>query len=202
MLRILVADEHPVVREGLYVHLAARSGWEVVAEAADGEEAIVKAVETQPNVAVLELALPLMNGIEATREIRTRLSKTEVVIFTRHNVENLLGLVNEAGARGCVLKSEPTSHLVEAIQLVARRRPYYSSLIPDASKGTKSALTNREREIVRLVADGYCSKGIAAALGISFRTVETHRATVVRKLELDSCADLVRYAVRNQIVVG
>jgi DNA-binding NarL/FixJ family response regulator len=200
MLRILIADQSAVVREGLYVHLAARSDWEVVAEAADGEQAIAKAVETQPNVAVLELTLPLMDGIEATRQIRTPLSRTEVVIFTRNNLEKLLGLVTEAGARGCVLKSEPVDHLVEAIQSVSRHKSYYLSLIPDPSKGTKSVLTPREREVVRFIANGYCAKGIAAALGISFRTVETHRTTIARKLQVVSSADLVRYAVRYQLV--
>jgi DNA-binding NarL/FixJ family response regulator len=199
MTRILIADEHAVVREGLRLHLEANRNWQVVAEASDGREAIRKAIETTPNVAVVALALSLMNGVELTRQIRWHLPKTEVVIFTRHNVENLAHSLRQAGACGCVLKSEPISRLVEAVQSAASHKPYFTSAICSKPNGVGSPLTEREREVVQLIAEGYCNKAVAKRLGISFKTVDTHRLNIMRKLDLVGIAGLVRYAVRHQI---
>jgi DNA-binding NarL/FixJ family response regulator len=200
MTRILIADEHAVVREGLCLHLEANRNWQVVAEASDGKEAICKAIETTPDVAILALALPLLNGVELTRKIRSDLPRTEVVIFTRYNAENLMHSLRQAGARGCVLKSEPISHLVDAVQCAASHKPYFTSAaICGKPNGVGSPLTDREREVVQLVVEGYSNKAVAKRLGISFKTVDTHRLNIMRKLDLSKTAELVRYAVRHQI---
>jgi DNA-binding NarL/FixJ family response regulator len=200
MIRILIADEHAVVLEGLRHHLEdANPNWQVVAEACNGREAILKAIETQPDVAVLALSLPLLNGVELTRKIRMHLPMTEVVIFTRHNPDNLMHSLREAGVRGCVLKSEPISHLVDAVQSAANHKPYFTSAIGSRLAGAGSPLTDREREVVQLVAEGHSSKAIARQLGISSKTVDTHRLNIMRKLDLSKAAELVRYAVRHQI---
>ncbi len=199
MTGILIADEHAVVREGLRLHLEANEDWKIVAEAVDGREAILKIEETKPDVAILALALPLLNGVELTRQIRARVPKTEVVIFTLHNIENVASSLREAGARGCVLKSEPMTHLIEAVQSAANHKPYFPSAMAARPNASGSPLTDREREIVQLIAEGYSTKAIARLLGISFKTVDTHRMNIMRKLALCKSAELVRYAVRNQI---
>jgi DNA-binding NarL/FixJ family response regulator len=199
MVRILIADEHAVVREGLRLHLEAIRNWQVVAEASDGGEAMRKAMETAPDVAILALALPLVNGVALTRKIRKHLTTTEVVIFTRQNPEKLLQSLRQAGARGCVLKSEPISRLVEAVQAAANHQPYFPSAVCSEPCGVGSPLTEREREVVQLVAEGYSNKAVAKRLGISFKTVDTHRLNIMRKLDLSGTAELVRYAVRHQI---
>jgi DNA-binding NarL/FixJ family response regulator len=200
MVRILIADEHAVVLEGLRHHLEdANQNWQVVAEACDGREAIVKSIETKPDVAVLALSLPHLNGVELTRTIRRRLPMTEVVIFTRHNPDKQMHSLREAGARGCVLKSEPMSRLVDAVQSAANHKPYFTSAMCSRSDGIGSPLTDREREVVQLVAEGHSSKTIARQLGISFKTVDTHRLNIMRKLDLSKASELVRYAVRHQI---
>jgi DNA-binding NarL/FixJ family response regulator len=207
MLRILVADEHDVVRHGLRVHLEAEPNWQVVAEAADGKEAILQAIETKPDVVVLAYKLPLVDGIEATLQIRAQLPKTEVLIYTAHKNENLMGYILQAGARGCVFKSEPISHLIDAVRSVGNHRLYFGAIpsqreIAKAPNGTGSPLTNRERTVVQQIAEGHSNKEIARTLGISLKTVETHRAKVMSKLECHSSAELVRYAVRNGFVMA
>ena len=133
MLRILVADEHDVVRHGLSLHLEAQPNWTVVGEAADGKEAVLNALKTNPDVVVLAYELPLVNGIEATRQIRTQLPKTEVLIYTSFNVGNVLGQLVDAGARGCVLKSEPMESLTEGVRPVASRKPFFAGIPPPTS---------------------------------------------------------------------
>jgi DNA-binding NarL/FixJ family response regulator len=199
MTGILIADEHAVVREGLRLHLEANEDWKIVAEAVDGRDAILKIEATKPDVAILALALPLLNGVELTRQIRARVPHTEVVIFTLHNIENVASSLREAGARGCVLKSEPMTHLIEAVQSAANHKPYFPSAMAARPNVSGSPLTDREREIVQLIADGYSNKAMARLLGISFKTVDTHRMNIMRKLALCKSAELVRYAVRNQI---
>ena len=200
MLRILIADQYEVVREGLRIHLEAEPGWKVVAEAANGPDAIKKAIQTKPDVAVLGYMLPGLNGIEATHQIREQAPETKVLIFTTQSTENLLGEFLEAGASGCVQKSEPMARLIEAVRDAAcRKAPPGERKKPN---GSGTHLTARERTIVRLIADGESNKRIAASLGIDVKTVETHRANVMRKLELGSAADLVRYAVRSGLTVA
>jgi DNA-binding NarL/FixJ family response regulator len=200
MIRILIADEHAVVLEGLRHRLEeANPNWQVVAEACDGREAILKAIETKPDVAVLALALPVLNGVGLTRTIRSRLPRTEVVIFTRHNTQNLIYSLRQAGACGYVLKSEPISHLVDAVQSAANHKPYFTFAICGKLDGAGSPLTDREKEVIQLVAEGNSNKVIAKQLGISFKTVDTHRFNIMRKLDLSRASELVRYAVRHQI---
>jgi len=206
--RILIADDHEVVRSGLRNILDAQTRFEVVAEAADGREAVQKAVETKPDVAVVDYSLPLINGIEATRQIRARSPKTEILIFTMHDNETLIQELLKAGARGFLLKSDAKLNLINAIEALAVHKPYFTARVSEALLDSflsrraheGSALTHRERGVVQLIAEGYTNKQIAALLNISLKTVETHRASIMRKLNLSSSAGLVRYAIRNRIV--
>ena len=208
MIRILIADDHAVVRSGLRTILDAQPNLEVVAEAADGKEAVHKAIETTPDIAVIDYSLPLINGIEVTRQIRAQLPKTEVLIFTMHDNESLIQDVMKVGARGYLLKSDAGRDLISAIEALAVHRPFFTTKVSEtllesyvtAAKAIRSTLTNREVGIVQMIAEGHTNKHIARLLNISLKTVETHRASVMRKLNLSSSADLVRYAIRNNLV--
>lgn len=208
MIRILIADDHEVVRTGLRTILEAHPKCEVVAEAGDGMDAIHKALATRPDIVVADHSLQLANGLDVTRQVRERLPKTEVLIFTMHDDEDLIQQLLKAGARGYLLKSDAKQHLVEAIEALADHKPFFTSKVSKALLDTyldrpsekRSALTNRERQIVQLIAEGYTSKHIAKLLNISLKTVDTHRAAILRKLNLSSSAALIRYAVRNKIV--
>ena len=208
MIRILIADDHAVVRSGLRTILDAQSNLEVVAEAADGKEAVHKAIETKPDIAVIDYSLPLINGIEVTRQIRAQLPKTEVLIFTMHDNESLIQDVMKVGARGYLLKSDAGRDLISAIEALAVHKPFFTTKVSEtllesyvtAAKAIRSTLTNREVGIVQMIAEGHTNKHIARLLNISLKTVETHRASVMRKLNLSSSADLVRYAIRNNLV--
>jgi DNA-binding NarL/FixJ family response regulator len=211
MTRILIVDDHDVVRRGLRSLLAARAGWEVCAEAGSGDEAVAQAEALRPDVAIVDAMMPGMDGLAATRSIRERAPGTEVCVFTMHETAELVSDVLAAGARGYVLKSDPSRHLLAAVEALAR---HGSFLTPSLSDGLVcrfsrqnghalagvSPLTAREREVVRLLARGHGNKEVAAALGISVKTVESHRANIMRKLEIRSVVDLVRYAVRNRLV--
>ena len=207
-MRILIADDHEVVRSGLRRILLSQPNWEVVAEAADGKDAISKATETKPDVAILDYSLPRINGMEATRQIRARLPKTEVLIFTMHDSEALIQELLKAGARGYLLKTDATRYLIAAIELLALHRPFFTAKVSEQLLDTflaqperqVSALTNRERGVVQLIAEGHTNKQIAHILSISLKTVETHRSAIMRKLSLSSSAGLVRYAIRNRLV--
>src|SRR3954452_11768903 len=161
MIRILIADDHAVVRSGLRTMLDTRPHWEVVAEAADGKEAILKAIETTPDIAVIDYSLPLINGIEVTRQIRARLPKTEVLIFTMHDNETLIQDVMKVGARGYLLKSDAGRDLLSAIDALAVHKPFFTAKVSEtllesyvtASKSIRSTLTNREMAIVQMVAE-------------------------------------------------
>lgn len=208
MTRILIADDHEVVRSGTRSILEDHAGWSVVAEAADGKQAVDKAVIEKPDIAILDYSLPLINGLEATRQIHLRVPSVEILIFTVHDNETLMWDLLQAGARGYLLKSDAGQHLITAVETLARHRPYLTAKASKAlleaflskSRKVDQVLTARERAVVQLVAEGYTSKEIANILNISFKTVETHRATIMRKLDLSSSAALVRYAVRNRIV--
>jgi DNA-binding NarL/FixJ family response regulator len=207
MTRILIADDHDIVRSGLRTILEAHPNWEVVGEAADGKEAISKAIETQPDVAVLDYSLPLVDGIEVTRQIRARLPRTEILIFTMHDNEMIFQELLKAGARGYLLKSDAKHHLIRAIEALAMHKPFFTGKASElllhsfrARPGREaSTLTDRERGVVQLIAEGHTNKQVANALGIGLKTVETHRATIMRKLNLSSSANLVRYAIRNKL---
>jgi DNA-binding NarL/FixJ family response regulator len=208
MTRILIADDHDVVRSGLRHIIEAQPGWQVVAEAGDGKEAVQKALETKPDVAVIDYSLPLINGVEATRQIRAALPHTEVLIFTMHDNEGLIQELLKAGARGYLLKTDARRHLIGALEALAAHKPFFTAKVSEAlldsflSRPAQegSALTPRERSVVQLIAEGYTNKQIAGLLKISVKTVETHRAAIMHKLKLSSPAALVRYAIRNRIV--
>ena len=205
MIRILIADDHEVVRSGLRKILEAQPKCDVVAEASNGKEAVRRAFETNPDVAMLDYSMPLINGIEATRQIRASLPRTEVLIFTMHCNDTLIQELLQAGARGYLLKSDARHSLLGAIEALAAHKPFFTASVSEESFMMKpdrqrSTLTSREHSVVQLVAEGYTNKQIANVLSISPKTVETHRATVMRKLTLTSSAALVRYAVRNGIL--
>jgi DNA-binding NarL/FixJ family response regulator len=208
MTRILIADDHEVVRTGLRKILEAHPDWEVVAEVADGRDAVRKAVESKPDVAVLDYSLPLINGIEVTRQIKTLLPRTEVLIFTMHDNEALIRGLLQAGARGYLLKSDANRYLTAAIEALASHQPFFTAKVSETllrsltarPRREGSTLTDRERQIVQLIAEGHTNKAIAKLLDISLKTIETHRATVMRNLNLSSSAALVRYAIRNKLI--
>jgi DNA-binding NarL/FixJ family response regulator len=210
VIRILLADDHDVMRSGLRTILEAYNGWQVCGEAREGHEAVRLALELKPDIAVIDLAMPGLDGLEVTRQIKKELPRTEVLIFTMHETENMIRAVIAAGARGYVLKSDAGLKLIEAVEALSRHEPYFT---PKASEtllegfiksygelDKASILTDREREIVQLLVAGKVNKEIADVLNISVRTVETHRATIMRKLGINSIVELVLYAVRNNIV--
>jgi DNA-binding NarL/FixJ family response regulator len=214
-LRILVADDHEVVRRGLRALLESRPGWEVCGEATTGREAVEKARELKPDLVVLDITMPELNGLEATRQILKSLPRTEVLVLTVHESEQVVHEVLEAGARGYVLKSDAGRDLVAAVQALSQHKPfltlgvtemmlgaYQKGGLPQEEPGaTHSPLSPREREIVQLLAEGRSNKDVATTLNISVKTVETHRANIMLKLNLHSIGDLVRYAIRNNIII-
>lgn len=213
MVRILLADDHDVLRHGLRHIIEERPGWEVCGEASNGRQAVEMAKEKKPDVAVLDVSMPELNGLEATRQIRKLLPKTEVLIFTMHDDEQLVRDVLTAGARGYLLKTDASRHIVAAIEALLQHKPFFTSNVseamlesflrrvaaPDDTRIPTSTITAREREIVQLLAEGKSNKKISSLLGISVKTVEAHRAAIMRKIGAKSVVDIVRYAVRNKI---
>jgi DNA-binding NarL/FixJ family response regulator len=209
-VRILVADDHHVVRTGLRALLESKSGWQVCAEAANGREAVEKARELTPDVAVLDIGMPLLNGVEATRQIRKLSPKTEILILTMHDSDLLVQEVLEAGAHGYILKDDADRNLIAAVDALRRHKPFLSPRVSKAAlsaggahegdRSSRSRLTPRQREILQLLAEGKSNKEVAASLGISVKTAETHRANIMLKLNFHSITELVRYAVRNKII--
>ena len=215
-VRILVADDHQVVRTGLRTLLESKSGWQVCGEATHGREAVQKAVELKPDVAVLDVAMPILNGVEATRQIRKLSPETAVLILSMHDSEQLVREVLEAGAKGYILKDDADRNLLAAVEALSRQKTYLSPRVAEAftkknspantslspERPPRSRLTPREREVVQLLAEGKSNKEVAQVLGISVKTAETHRANIMLKLNFHSVTELVRYAVRNQIIQG
>jgi len=211
-VRILVADDHVVVRRGLRALLQAQPPWKVVAEASTGVEAVEKAARLQPDLVIMDLSMPELNGLDATGLILKAAPKTRVLILTMHNAEELIERTLKAGARGYVLKSDAERDLITAIEAVLDNRTFFTPSVSEAvldclrQRDRESvnlqgdSLTSRERQIVQLLAEGKSNKEVAGALGISVRTVENHRAKIMRKLQLRSLSDLVRHAIRNKIV--
>jgi DNA-binding NarL/FixJ family response regulator len=210
-LRIVVVDDHAVVRRGVRALIESRAGWEVVAEAATGREALDAVKRLHPEIVVMDLILPELNGLEATRQIVRESPHTEVLVLTMHHSEELARQVLKAGARGYVLKSDADQNLIAAIDALRQHKPFFTSgvtefmldgFLRDASKpeeASKEVITPREREIIQLLAEGHSNKEAATRLGISVKTIEAHRANIMRKLRLRSVSDLVRYAIRNKI---
>jgi len=211
-LRILLADDHEVVRAGVRLVVEKQPGWEICGEASDGREAVALAGKLKPDVVVLDMSMPELGGLEAARQIKRALPATEILIFTGEASELVIHEVFKTGARGYILKTDLSEHLVAAIHALAGHKNYYTDRVSEvvfaryldgasgAGQDKSEGLTPREREIVQLLAEGKSNKETATILGISIKTVETHRSTTMRKLRLDSFADLMRYAIRNKIV--
>lgn len=213
-IRILVADDHEVVRSGIRALLEGQPGWVVAGEAATGREALAKAKQLKPDVVILDISMPELDGLEAARRITKADPQIEVLILTMHESEKLVQEVLEAGARGYVLKTDAGRELVVAVKALSQHQPYFTSkasqMILDGylkavhtlgkEPGVRKRLTSREREILQLIAEGKSSKEIAAELGISLKTVDTHRSNLMRKLDVHSVTELVRYAIANKIV--
>jgi len=212
-----VADDHAVVRAGLRTLLESRPGWQVCAEAVNGRDAVEKAGKLKPDVAVLDISMPLLNGIEATRQLLKLSPETEVLILTMHDSDQMVQQVLDAGGRGYILKDDADRNLIAGVEALRRHKPYFSSRLSHSAvpplgprgaghdapaRRSRGRLTQREREIVQLLAEGKSNKEVAGVLGISVRTVETHRANIMLKLDIHSIVELVRYAVRNRIIEG
>jgi len=211
MIRILIADDHAVVRRGIRTLLESEPEWEICGEAKDGREAVSRVRQVKPEVAILDIGMPGLNGAEALRQIRKASPSTAVVIFTVHDSEELAADLLRAGACAYLLKSEVDEDLIPAIKAAIKHQPYLTAAIgtmvmrdyltPGVRRiSTKSILTPREREILQLAAEGKSSKEVACALGIATETARTHRKNLMQKLGAHSTAALVHYAVRNQIV--
>jgi len=213
-MRILVADDHEVVRHGVRALLEARPGWQVVAEAVDGREAVEKSKRLQPDVIILDIGMPGLNGLDAARQILKAAPKSGILILTMHESEQVVREVLAAGARGYVLKSDAGRDLVNAVEAVGRQRIFFTSSVAQVvlkrslgrpgdgqpAPAEPVSLTHREREVVQLLGEGKSNKEVADILGISVRTAETHRSNIMHKLECGSLSDLVRYAIRNHII--
>jgi DNA-binding NarL/FixJ family response regulator len=210
-VRILIVDDHAVVRRGVRALLESQPDWEVSAEATTGREAVDLARRLQPDVVIMDLSLPQLNGLDATRQILKESPRTEVLVLTMHHSEELARNVLQAGARGYVLKSDADQNLIAAVESLRQHRPFLTStvtafVLDDYIHRTEDdgaghpVVTPREREIIQLLAEGKSNKEAASALSVSVKTIEAHRANIMRKLRLRSISDLVRYAIRNKIV--
>ncbi len=213
-LRILVVDDHELVRHGIRGLLRAQRGWKVVGEAANGREAIEKAAGLNPDVAIVDISMPGLDGLQATRRIRETAPGTSVVVLTMHESDQMVRRVLDAGALGYVLKSDLAAHLVKAVKNVSIGElfltPKVSDIVlegflkngnqPEPRENSRTRPTPREAQVIRHLAEGKANKEIAAELGITMRTVETHRAKIMLKLGLHSLAELIHYAIRNEIV--
>jgi DNA-binding NarL/FixJ family response regulator len=213
-LRILVADDHNLVRRGVKALLEERPEWRICGEAATGREVIDKAARLKPDIIILDISLPDLNGLEAARRIRKESPSTEVLILSMHYSDQLIREIVDAGVRGFIVKSDSERDLVIAVETLARHKPFFTSYatevilskfnsggsVTKVPKSIGERLTSREREILQLIAEGKTSKEVASALSINIKTAETHRANIMRKLEIHSVTQLVHYAVRNQII--
>jgi DNA-binding NarL/FixJ family response regulator len=212
-LRILVVDDHAVVRRGVRTLLESHEGWEVCGEATNGREAVEQSRQLRPDVVVMDLSLPELNGLDATRQILKDGPGTEVLVLTMHHSEELARDVLLAGARGYIMKSDADENLIAAVDTLRQHKPFLSSTVTgfvlddfvrrgDGAHTDPSpvGVTSREREIIQLIAEGRSNKETASTLGISVKTIEAHRANIMRKLQLRTVSDLVRYAIRNKIV--
>jgi len=207
--RIIIVDDHDAVRRGIRQLLESKPYYQVVGEAANGRAGLELAREAHPDIAILDYSIPELNGLDLSHALKKEFPRIEILLYTMHDREEIVIEVLRAGVRGFVLKSDAEKHLIAALDALSIRRPYFSGAISDTlleqfldSKPHPfaSSLTHREREVVQQVAEGRINKEIAGRLNISVKTVETHRATAMRKLKLRTTADLVRYAVRNQLI--
>ncbi len=211
LLRILLADDHELTRSGLRFLLEQQPDWTVCGEASNGRLAVEMAEKLQPDFAILDVSMPGLNGLEATRQILKSRPRTKILIYTMHETERIILDALEAGARGVVLKSDVGENMTAAVQSIAAGKRFFTSSVietvvdaylsrRDAGRQDGGTLTTREIEVVQLLAEGKSNKEVGSILFITDRTVEGHRREIMRKLELGSTADLVRYAVRNGII--
>jgi DNA-binding NarL/FixJ family response regulator len=214
-LRILIADDHDLMRRGVKTLLLSHPGWEVCGEAHTGREAVTKAEELKPDIAILDISMPDLNGVDAAKRIRKTSPDTEVLILSMHYSDQLIRDILEAGVRGYIVKSDSDRDLIIAVETLANHKPFFTPRATEVmltnfnegksrtgipTESMRDRLTSREREIVQLLAEGKSSKEVATSLNISVKTAETHRANIMRKLQLHTVSELVRYAVRNQII--
>jgi DNA-binding NarL/FixJ family response regulator len=209
MKRILIADDHEVVRSGLRAIVESHANWVVAAEAIDGEQTLELALQTKPDVVIVDYSMPIMNGLEVSRRIRSLRLRTEVLVLTMHESEEVLTEALLAGVRGFLFKSDAKKHLISAIEELLGHRPYFTSALLEKllhnyqhnkQNRLKMLLTLRELNVVQLIAEGHTNKSIGSILKLSVKTVETHRASAMRKLGISSTAELVRYAIRRKLV--
>lgn len=213
-VRILIADDHVLTRRGARELLEMQPGWKVVGEAANGREAVEKSRLLKPDVVILDLTMPELNGIETTRQILRAVPETEVLVLTLHDSERIIQDALGAGARGYVLKSDAEASLIEAVDAVRQRKAFFTGKAgaflldvyrqaegrAERQNKTRKDFTPREREIVQLVAEGRSNKEIASRLKLSLHTVVTHRSNVMSKLGVHSVTELVRYAIRHDMI--
>lgn len=213
-IRVLLVDDHAIVRQGLRAILDSMEGFDVVGEAENGRDAVEKTRQLAPDVVVMDLVMPVLNGIESTRQIRKMMPKTKVVALTMHTDEKYVFQVLKAGASGYVLKSGPAQDLAKAIESVHGGNPYFSPAIsrkimdsylseeePEKVLPKGEKITSREMEVLQLIAEGYTNTRISQLMGISVKTVETHRTHIMNKLDIHDVAGLVKYAIKIGLVV-
>jgi len=214
VLKVLIADDHEIVRQGLRSMLEAQRECQVVGEAADGRQAVAMTKELNPDVVILDIGMPTLNGLEATRQILKLRPQTKVLILTMHESDSVIREVLDAGARGYILKTDAGRDLVTAVDSLRRNKTFFTSRVsqmildgflkgdprPQDSGSGAIRLTPRQREIFQLLAEGKSSKEVAVALDLSVKTAETHRANIMRKLDCHSVSEVVRYAIRNNII--
>jgi DNA-binding NarL/FixJ family response regulator len=211
--QILIADDHEVVRSGLRTIIETRPDWAVRGEASDGRDALARALELKPDLAIVDYSMPIMNGLEVSRQIKSHHLRTEVLILTMHESEEILTKVLLAGVRGFLLKSDAKGQLTAAVEALLDHRPYFTSVLlekllhdyripaKDRSKNRSAmSLSPREQCVVQLAAEGHTNRSAAAILNRSVKTIETHRASAMRKLGISSAAELVRYAIRAKLI--
>jgi DNA-binding NarL/FixJ family response regulator len=213
-LRIFIADDHEVARKGIRSLLESHAGWEVCGEARDGREAVASVSKLKPDILLLDIGMPNLNGLDAARQILSVMPGARILILTVHDSDQVVREVLAAGARGFVLKSDAGRDLLAAVEALQHRRTFFTSRVAqmmldgylrprkdkDNETPSQCVLTPREREVIQLVAEGKSTKEIATTLSLSVKTAETHRTNLMRKLDLHSVADLTLYAVRNGIV--
>ncbi len=213
-LQILIADDHGVVRKGLRILLETNRNWRICAEATNGRKAVEETVRCRPDIAILDISMPDLNGVEPARQIRQLSPQTEVLILTMHESDVLLRESLNAGAKGYLLKEDADDYLASAIEALRKHKTYFSPKIRKAMSGEGfslsvdeadrdvplNRLTSREKEVTQLLTEGKSNKEVAVVLGISVKTVEAHRTRIMLKLGMRSITGLVRYAIRNKII--
>jgi DNA-binding NarL/FixJ family response regulator len=211
-IKVLIADDHDLMRRGIKAIIETKKGWEVCGEVRTGAQAVAKAKELKPDIAILDITMPELNGLEAAKRIQKVSEKTEILMLSVHYSDQLIREVIEAGIRGYIVKSDSDRDLSIALDNLANHKPFFAPRVTEVilnsssggisprAEGPRSRVTSREREIIQLLSEGKSSKEVAVLLNISVKTAETHRANIMRKLQIHSVSDLVRYAVRNQII--